>query len=170
MPYEPPGIQGWMNEDALHWLYGQAMQAESVVEIGCWKGRSTHALLSGCPGPVFAVDHFKGSPNELIGPHEEAKDGKIGEIFRRNVGHFPNLVLMEMESVRAASFFREKSVDMVFIDGCHMHEAVKADIAAWRPVCRRLLCGHDLNTVHRALEEMGVSYKREVGSIWSCQL
>ena len=50
-------------------------------------------------------------------------------------------------------------VDMVFIDGDHSYEAVRADIAAWRPLARRMLCGHDLHAsgakpgVRQAVEE-----------------
>jgi len=35
---------------------------------------------------------------------------------------------------------------MVFIDGDHSYEGGAADIAAWLPKTRKLLCGHDYNT------------------------
>jgi hypothetical protein len=171
MDYVVPAIEGWMGgRDELPWLYARAQEMRSIVEIGCWKGRSTHALLSGCPGPVFAVDHFKGSPNELKGAHIEATRRDIFPDFWANVGEFKNLVTMRMDSIEAAGFFREKSVDMVFIDGCHLREAVAADIKAWMPICRRLLCGHDTNVVKGALEDMKLNYKNEVGSIWGVAL
>ncbi len=163
-----PEIQGWMGKDSLAWLYERAQQMESIVEIGSWKGRSTHALLSGCRGPVFAVDHFKGSPDELNGAHGEAARRDIFPDFWQNVGGFRNLVLFRMESTEAAKYFAPKSVDMVFIDGCHMKQAVMADINAWAPKCRKLLCGHDAGykTVQEAIRDCGFTNTRENGGMW----
>ena len=168
MAYELPSIQGWMDDSAMRWLYERAQEMKSVVEIGSWKGRSTHALLSGCLGPVFAVDHFKGNPDELDGAHREALDHDIFIDFWLNVGHFRNLVVMRMGSVEAAQFFADRSVDMVFIDGCHIKEAVIADILAWKPKCRRLICGHDegMGSVRAALSELGYNNHSIYGGIW----
>jgi len=161
MPYEIPGIQGWMEENQLNWLYGTARMMSSIVEIGSWKGRSTHALLSGCPGPVFAVDHFRGNPDERDTLHKEAITGDVFAEFWKNVGMFGNLIVMRMPSVVAAQYFAPQSVDMVFIDGDHSYEAVMNDLAAWRPKCRRLICGHDLQewSVKAALKDIGYRYQ-----------
>jgi len=160
-----------MSVSELEWLFLRAREMRSVVEIGCWKGKSTHALLSGCPGPVFAVDHFKGSENELHGAHAEAKKKDISLDFISNVGMFKNLVLMRMESTEAAKYFREKSVDMIFIDGCHKEDAVRKDISCWLPICRRLFCGHDTEMVKGVLKDMIPNFKKINGtSIWSIEL
>jgi len=169
MGYEAPEIDGWMSTGALEWLYETAQKMNSIVEIGCWKGKSTHALLSGCKGPVFAVDHFKGNPEERTSAHKEAALCDIGEQFKKNVGHFKNLVLMRMESTEAAKYFALDSVDMVFIDGSHEVEAVMADVAAWLPKCRRLMCGHDsgYSGVQGALDNLGLVHKDDKpGGIW----
>jgi len=162
MPYVSPNIQGWMDEFCLEWLYEQAQTMDSIVEIGSWKGRSTHALLSGCRGPVFAVDHFKGNPDELNGAHIEAVTGDIFAQFWANVGAFRNLVVLRMPSAEAARYFAPASVDMVFIDGCHVYNDVLADLEAWRPKCRRLMCGHDASydSVKKALNTMGFQYEK----------
>ena len=138
-----PPIQGWMSEREMEWLYEQAKKMVNVVEIGSWKGRSTYALLSGCKGSVYAVDHWKGSPDEIDQAHTEAKTTDIYAIFLNNVGHFKNLKVMKMSSEEAAKHFPPKSVDMVFIDGCHAYEYVRKDIDLWLPRTRRLICGHD---------------------------
>lgn len=169
MPFElKSSIDGWMDNNALQWLYDRASEMQSVVEIGSWKGRSTDALLQGCPGPVFAVDHFKGSPNELGGAHSEALHHDIFPVFWTNVGHYKNLVVMRMQSDRASLFFADKSVDMVFIDGCHLYEAVMLDIISWKPKCRKLICGHDEsdNSVKKALNDLHIEFKKTSGGIW----
>src|SRR5512139_3381685 len=144
MVYEMPDPQifGWMSIGELRWLYETAQQMESIVEVGVWKGRSTHALCSGCKGIVIAVDHWKGSRAEQTSNHKEANEKDVCQDFWANVGHFRNLSILRMESTKAAGLFHEKSVDMVFIDGGHEFEEVLNDLRFWIPICKKLLCGH----------------------------
>ena len=149
-------IPGWMTPGELDFLYKTAKEMDSIVEIGSWKGRSTHALLSGCKGTVTAIDTWKGTKGEEGNPHIEAEGHDVfTDDFMKNVGHFPNLVPMRMTSLEAAALIPDKSVDMVFIDGDHSYEAVRADIAAWLPKARKLICGHDWqwHTVQEAVTE-----------------
>ena len=122
-------IPGEMTLEELNWLYQTAKKMNSVVEIGSLNGRSAYALLNGCKGKVYAVDTF-----ERPGTYDA---------FSKNVGHFENLRVYKMKSLKAAKEFKNKSIDMVFIDANHSYEAVKADIKAWLPKTKRLICGHD---------------------------
>ena len=162
LSYEIPGIDGWMRDCEMLWLYETAREMESIVEVGSWKGRSTHALLSGCTGRVVAVDTFLGSPSEMAGAHGEARAGGILAAFTANVGHFANLQICPMSSVQAAGSFPDASVDMVFVDGEHTCDAVTADITAWLPKCKRLLCGHDwpLVSVQQALNASKIPWQK----------
>lgn len=169
MPYVDHGIQGWMSDECLIWLYEQAQTMTSIVEVGSWKGRSTSALLQGCPGPVFAVDHFMGVPGKCHWTHHEVTTGGLFSEFWDNVGHFPNLTAMRMPSCEAAQYFSPESVDMAFIDGCHTYDSVMADLTAWRPKCRRLLCGHDaeFDSVQQALRDFGYRHHDDFNlGIW----
>ena len=134
-------IPGWMKSRELTWLYLVAQEMDNIVEIGSWMGRSTDALLSGCKGTVWAVDHFKGSKEHLSLPKHITIN--IQKAFLKNVGHYKNLKLLKMDSLEAAGKFKDKSVDMVFIDGGHEHGEVMADIKAWLPKTKKLICGHD---------------------------
>ncbi len=166
-----PAIEGWMSSVELDWLFEKASQMETIVEVGSWMGRSIHALLSGCPGTVVAVDHFKGSTSEIDGAHARAKTEDIYEIFKKNVGHFPNLVILKTDSIKASQFFKDKSVDMVFIDGDH--EKAKEDFEAWMPKCKKLFCGHDFSQagVPGAFEELKLNPMLHKGlTIWSIEL
>ena len=167
-------IDGWMTIHELNWLFHEAETMENVVGIGSWMGRSSHALLSGCPGIVYCVDHFKGSPTELDAAHKLALTEDIHVRFMRNVGHFKNLKVLKMDSIEASKLFKPKSVDMVFIDGEHTKEQAKADMEMWFPKCRKLLCGHDMNYegVTRALKEIDLPYRYEnpTWTIWSVRL
>ena len=167
-----PKISGWMGDNELQWLFRKAQEMDSIVEVGSWQGRSTHALCSGCPGTVYAIDHFKGSPSEIDTVHVLAKTVNIRELFDRNVGHFENLRTLQMDSAAAAVEFANDSIDMVFIDGDHAYEPVKADLLAWLPKCRYLICGHDRTQdgVPQALQEILGKVRNETGSLWSYQI
>jgi hypothetical protein len=160
-------IQGWMTADELRWLAGMAEQVESVAEIGSWKGRSTYALGSMCSGPVYAIDTWLGSDEP---EHEEARKRDIFADFTANTQDLKNVQPVKMKSQYAASAVPD--VDMVFIDGGHTYEEVKADIEAWSGKAKKFLCGHDYTDtnhpgVRKAVDEaFGDRAKLAIGSIW----
>ena len=164
-PHRAEDIAGWMFGEELPWLSRTAATMQSVIEVGCWKGRSTFALLEGCPGTVYAVDHWKGSAGEEVA-HAEARQRDIFQDFWRNVGHFPNLKVCRMASAEAATVLPD--VDMVFLDGGHEYEEICQDIRLWTPKAKRMICGHDSNWpgVDRAIEGLLPGTKRGEGSIW----
>jgi len=158
-------IQGWMNFNELNWLYQTAKKMDTIVEIGSWKGRSTHALLSGTPGKVTAIDTFCGKAALKI-CYKENKDTVLAE-FMKNTEKFNNLNMVIGNSVEEATFFADKSVDMVFIDGGHAYEEVKADLLAWKGKPKKLLCGHDytFDGVYHAVRDV-IGEVRQYETIW----
>lgn len=162
-------IDGWMSTCGLTWLFDKASKAESVLEVGSWKGKSAHALLSGCKGSVICVDHFKGSLDELTTTHKEATEHDIYEDFLKNVGAFPNLIVLKKSSLEAVKEIADNSIDMIFIDGGHTYEEAKADIVAWLPKCKGLFCGHDYDLAHipQISEELNLNIKPVlIDSLW----
>jgi glycosyltransferase involved in cell wall biosynthesis len=161
-------IEGWTTENELNALFNEAKKNESIVEIGSWKGRSTHALLSGNTGIVYAVDHWKGTESDGDAHKEAFVDSDAVYMqFVGNVGMFPNLKVMKMSSEEASLKFEDNSIDMVFIDGDHSYEAVKKDIELWLPKVKKIICGHDYNfkgvetAVNEAFDKINV-----VDTIW----
>ncbi len=163
-------IQGWMFPEELAWLSEQAAKSSSVAEIGCWKGRSTFALLTACAGTVYAIDHFQGSDGEP--EHAEALDGSVAEEFLRNCGDFRNLRMIVRDSLSASRLFGAGELDMVFIDASHRYEDVLADIRAWLPKTRRIIAGHDYaprewpGVVRAVREVFGAKSLQAAQSIW----
>ena len=163
-----------MSPGEIRWLKAAAKTMQSIIEIGSWKGRSTHALASACKGKVYAVDTWLGSPEDLIGPdapHAEARTGDIYSQFLANVTDCPNVVPIQSESVAAAAVVAD--ADMVFIDASHEYASVKADIDAWFPKSKKLICGHDYNHpgVELAVREaFGGRATVAEGSIWQVWL
>jgi len=176
-------IKGWMTRPELQWLYDKAKTMESVVGIGNFLGRSTFALASGCnggKGKVYAIDPFvfSGDWTKFVSPNLGLKDGDdFMPEFLKNCGHFPHLTVVKKTSLEAATIPEiPAEVDMVFIDGDHSYEAVKADLLAWAPRTKKLICGHDFNDplypgVKQAVHEYFGAESIRVGpdSLWSAE-
>ena len=151
--YGDNGIEGWMEFPALTFLYNTAKLMREICEVGSFKGKSTHALLSGLnkanserlhTGTLTAVDHWEGSqdPNDLT--HTIAKQENIFEIFKQNTAGFEDILrIQKSSSLEAANKYTARAFDMVFIDAGHTYEEVVADIRAWKSKALILLCGHD---------------------------
>lgn len=158
-------IDGWTSELELNWLYYLASRVDSFVEIGSWKGRSTHAICSGCKGNVYAIDHFKGTPGEHIVNQDEAY-----ELFKKNTAGFDNLTVLRMTSSEAVN--KIESSDVVFINDNPSYESVKRDIQLWAPKTKKIICGHDYSDawpgVKKAVHEYFGSRVTVFETIWMC--
>lgn len=157
--YKDPKIEGYLLLPEMIWLYLTAKKMKSVVEIGSWKGKSSHAIASGCPGKVTLIDNFSRYPKFY---------SKVEEDLRRNMSGFNNVEILKMDSVEAASHFEDNSIDMVFIDGAHDKQSVLNDLNAWYPKCKKILCGHDVKKlgVTQALFDFDINYGNAVENIW----
>jgi Methyltransferase domain len=144
-------IEGFMYSSELQWLAECASTHNHIVEIGSWLGRSTRALADNTSGTVTAVDTWTGmdttfNEGQAYGSYlvDKPKDWLLNE-FKRNISGLNNIRIVRMTSLEAAVTLKEMSFDMIFIDGSHNYEAVRADILAWHPLLAEggLLCGHD---------------------------
>jgi glycosyltransferase involved in cell wall biosynthesis len=170
--FDYPGnrIEGWMSFEEQQFLYNTAKKMETVCEIGSWKGRSTHAIATGCPGQVTAVDTFAGSQDERDETLWRAKQSDVYAEFLVNTSGLKNITVVKKESSDAAQYFPEKSFDMVFIDAEHTYEGVKKDIRNWKDKAKIVLCGHDYSSgwpgVMQAVDEELGGPDEVHGSIW----
>mmetsp|Transcript_174103 Transcript_174103/g.558234 ORF Transcript_174103/g.558234 Transcript_174103/m.558234 type:complete len:453 (-) Transcript_174103:8-1366(-) len=106
-----------------------------VVEVGVNNALTSEYLVSRFPSVQFdGVDPWIGAEDI----HREAvgRMARFGDRAR----------LWHLRSEEAAPRFELQSLDLVFIDGDHSHEAVLEDLRLWRPLVRPggLLAGHDL--------------------------
>jgi hypothetical protein len=53
------------------------------------------------------------------------------------------VLFRSMSSLEAVKEFKDKSLDVVFIDGGHRIQEITEDIVAWLPKAKKILCGHD---------------------------
>lgn len=166
-------IPGMMLITELEWLAGAAARMKTIVEIGSYLGRSTHALCSAASeGKVYAVDPhtfghlMPGVPQDTFAT------------FMQNVGHFNNLVVVRATSEQAAArpdIIPEK-VEMTFIDGLHTKPEVRKDLELWAPRTTKLICGHDYGCptepgVKEAVDEyFGADAHQGAGTLWYVDL
>ncbi len=171
--------EGWMEPDELEWLAAQAHGCQVMIEVGCWKGRSTLALADNTRGRVYAVDHWQGTPGDdhveevrrLGGPHG------LFHAFRRNLRGRDHVVIRSMDASQAARAFAPYSADLVFIDASHQYADVKHDIENYRPLVKSggILCGHDYGNplqpgVSMAVDEAFPNVQRAGFSLWWVRL
>lgn len=121
-------VQGWMAPGQERWLFEAAYSlphTANIVEIGSFKGRSTCSLGFGCRGTrkrVYAIDTFDGG-----GWNFDERD--FLHEFEANVrrcGLSRYIEPIRGKSTEVAKGW-EKPIDLIFIDGSHEYEAVKAD-------------------------------------------
>ena len=138
-------IQGWMDPHDLEWLAERAAAHSRIVELGCWRGRSTTCLADNTPGVVYAVDHWCGSEE-----HQPVDAPKLYQMFLDQMAGYiasGKVIPTRASSTAAAAEFAARGLtfDMIFVDASHDYESVKADLAAWWPLVAPggLFCGHD---------------------------
>jgi hypothetical protein len=153
------------------------------VEVGVWRGDLSEALLrSKLKLTLFMADPWEflleGTPTmpkkieEVIAAREcaEARTARL----KRIVCH--------MTSERAAKDLAGQKFHFVFIDACHLYEAVRDNIREWDELIAPggLRCGHDYNGVgdrrrgwgvKRAVDEAFGADKVNVlpGNVWWVQ-
>jgi len=156
----------------LVWLAEQSAKCKRIVEVGCYRGRSTRAMIDNSRAHIWCLDSWSGT-------HTTADDHVR---FLTNVqDSLDRLTILKMDSVKGTKKLLKRfgpgHFDLMFIDACHDYKCVRADIIACRPLVRRggILAGHDYANgwpgVRRAVNEL-VPDKQIVpkGAIWWTKL
>jgi hypothetical protein len=169
-------VEGWLSLDEAWALHETARQVHGsdpimIVEIGSWKGRSTIALALGIrargEGIVFAVDPHTGAPEGITegwsGVHIPGGLPVTAQEFHWNIAAAdvaPFVRSLITTSHEARAQFANKTVDILFVDGSHEYEDVKADITDWQPTLKdgAVVAFNDPSVpgVYRALRELVV--------------
>lgn len=144
-----------------YWFYSIARSSPkdaTIVEIGSFKGRSTVSFGFGCVGTnrhVYAIDLFVGD-NDMYGNSEFIDE------FKSNVercGLSAYVTPIQNHSIAVARDWK-KPIDILFIDGSHVYEDVKADFEAFYPYVKKggVIAFHDI----RGMWEGVIKYWAEV--------
>ncbi len=119
----------------LYALASEIPQGGTVVELGCYRGKSTTALAYGAQsqsGKLHTIDPFegvmvgnievsKGYANEVI---DRIQRLSYGSLFTLHVGYSHEVV----------KDWQRGRIDLLFIDAEHSYESVARDLADWSPL------------------------------------
>lgn len=123
---EPPTSQ--VSPDELECLLSYAIDAEVIVEIGCFEGKTTASLAHQTPHRVYSVDPFQ--------------KGRLGLCYEELIAkaHCRREKLRNVEFIKGFSHTVcagfQSVIDLLFIDADHSYEAVKKDWLDWFPKVR----------------------------------
>ena len=138
--------------------------APVFIEIGTLFGFTARAVATGSAARVIAVDNFSWNPFGLTPSEHEA--------FARRVLYGSSVELVNAD---AQAYLRALSADMssssvVFLDGDHRYEAVKAELEILLAHGVKKIAGHDFGNpafgVTQAVREVLGEPDEVVGSCW----
>ena len=130
-----------------HWFFMAAKKAPEnavIVEIGSFKGRSTVSFGFGARGTkkhIYAIDLFEGDGVDY-------GTGDFQKVFQANIdacGVTPYVTAIRRHSLEVAAAW-DKPIDILFIDGSHAYDDVKADFEAFYPHVKKngIIAFHDI--------------------------
>ena len=120
-----------------------------VAEIGVYRGEFAETILETTqPRELYLIDCWQ----HQTGDYERDSTNVCDEAHRQNYLHTrrlfverPNVHLLPFFSDKAARLFDDHTFDWIYLDACHLYEAVKTDLLSWWPKIKPggLMSGHD---------------------------
>lgn len=161
--------------DGLTLLLDNHPEWKDVIEVGSWLGGSAKLIgekLRDRKGTLTCVDPWEGYDQMW---REERHFPTIYRQFLSNMVHWglqETVVPVRAQSPAAAEVVG--TADMIYIDGYHSREAVRADVLAWYPHLHAggVLCGDDYawtgvaDGIAEACEQLGVAVPQPVNDFW----
>src|SRR6185369_3035477 len=134
-------INGWMHHKELTWLAEIAQKCRIIIEIGCYRGRSTRALADNSEAVIFAIDPWDGPVFKENGDLAFSVDEDIFREFKANLAG-TNVIPIRQEF---DEHIKLPKADFIFIDGDHRYFNVKRDIKAALKLLKPdgIIAGHD---------------------------
>ena len=143
----------------------EELRPRVVVEIGTWLGGTAQVLMEYAER-LYCVDHWRGDgsiraefPGASLTPWE-----RFREFVEVADERFLRTVIPCVGDSQLWCTIWNQPIDLLYIDGDHSYEGVKADILGWSPHVRPggFILGHDYEThpgcmfpgVARAVDEI----------------
>jgi hypothetical protein len=134
------------------------------AEIGVCKGETSVQLLLAFPQThLVFVDPWIEWPAGSTYHDAHKRTGRWDQNAWKNVeqaarARIDSYALPERYEIQkelstvAAERYADDAFDFVFIDANHTEESVSADIKAWLPKTKKLLCGHDYGRSYKGVK------------------
>ncbi|HMF82128.1 MAG TPA: class I SAM-dependent methyltransferase [Acidimicrobiia bacterium] len=130
-------------------------KAGAVVEVGVWEGDFSQLLLDKLrPRTLHLVDPWQFVPEQesaWYGGARAKSQEDMDRIYERVLARFDReiaarrVIISRQPSVAAAATMAWRKFEVVYIDGDHTYDAVRADLHAWAPLIAQdgVLAGDD---------------------------
>lgn len=143
---------GWCGHiPFVSWLI-EEQRPNVIVELGTHSGNSYLAMCqavaeNGIGTKCYAVDTWKG--DEHAGNYDEDVYNQLFKYHNEHYAAFSNLMRMTFDE--ANTYFGEKSIDLLHIDGFHTYESVEHDFKNWlfKMSENGIVLFHDVNVRER---------------------
>ena len=141
--------ENWFSYGPLYSaIVNSAPNNAHFVELGSWKGKSAaymavEIINSGKNIKFDCVDAWSYTPYV---PNQAILGDDLYNIFIENIKPVSHIIKVVRDTtVGAASNYKDQSLDFVYVDADHSHDAVVADIEKWLPKVKvnGVLAGHD---------------------------
>ena len=124
----------WIKHIPFAFFITQLLKPKIIVELGVHTGNSFSAFCQAVKelnitASCYGIDSFKGDPH--AGFYDENIFLEINHYIIENYGDFAQIMKMNFDD--ALTYFNDRSIDLLHIDGYHTYEAVKHDFEAWLP-------------------------------------
>jgi hypothetical protein len=128
-------VAGFMNFEGLYdYVINNTPLKFKAVELGVWQGRSAVYLLEKCVledkiCQLDCIDTWK-----FDHPLVKINEGNIVNLFVDNIkqaGFIRDINVIQVNSIKAACLYDDKSLDFVMIDTDHLYENTKNEIDVW---------------------------------------
>jgi len=156
------------NEEVYHLrkLAGHVPPNGLVVEIGCYKGKSSASIASGLPenARMVCIDPWTRQAPLLTQHTSDYHTPETLLAWQRNTQRWKNNITQIIGFPLDVVKWWNAPIDMLFVDCCKHYEEILPIWQAWFPFCRNIVASHDYNTnaatefhypgVIRALQEV----------------
>ena len=133
-PYRVVEPISWIKHIPFAFFITQLLKPKIIVELGVHTGNSFSAFCQAVKelnitSSCYGIDSFKGDPH--AGFYDEDIFLEINRYITENYGDFAQIMKMDFDD--ALTYFNDRSIDLLHIDGYHTYEAVKHDFETWLP-------------------------------------
>ena len=131
----------------IHFIKHNLKEDLIGVEVGVYKGEHAKQMLDFLSlKKLYLVDNWK--HNRLVLENGEIRKHSTEKTYIKTTAvlkKYSNIEIIIEQSIKAAQNFKDKTLDFVYIDGCHNCDSVFSDIYIWERKIKKggVLCGHD---------------------------
>jgi predicted O-methyltransferase YrrM len=169
----------WYTDNQLNDLCGLFPRVTnlqgSVIEVGCWEGRSTYRLAVACyPETLICNDTWLGNVQEsLVTGHEHVteqiiKTRDVYSIFINNMNSLTqgNYSVVKKDCLEWLSSYTDP-IKFIHIDASHEYESVVKTIQLALPhlVSGGIICGDDFLSAHAGRTDLHGGVERAVREV-----